>query len=258
MRRPVPGYRTECDPGRHLRLAVPRLARAGSTRSELPQRLWLEHYAERVRHRRGQQRVLPAARARHVRGAGAPARPDDFVVAVKVSRYLTHIKRLRDPEEPVARFLERAAGLGRKLGPVLLQLPPTLRADAGRAGRDAGGCSRARCGWRSSRGTTSWWTDEVRDVLDRARRRAVLGRPARPPDHPAVAHRRLRLPAPARGPGAAPARGTAGRALVLGRPARRRVRRRRPVYVYFNNDPGGAAIRTRSPSPGWPRTVTCR
>jgi len=46
-----------------------------------------------------------------------------------MSRYLTHLKRLQDPEEPVARFLDRARRLGPKLGPVLLQLPPNLRAD---------------------------------------------------------------------------------------------------------------------------------
>ncbi len=53
--------------------------------------------------------------------------PDDFVVGVKASRYLTHIKRLQDPAEPVARFMERARHLGSKLGPVLLQLPPNLQ-----------------------------------------------------------------------------------------------------------------------------------
>ena len=57
--------------------------------------------------------------------------PDGFLMAVKASRYLTHIRRLRDPEEPVTRLLEAAAGLGNRLGPVLLQLPPTLPADAG-------------------------------------------------------------------------------------------------------------------------------
>jgi len=41
-------------------------------------------------------------------------------MAVKMSRYLTHIKGLRDPAEPVSRFLERAQHLGGKLGPVLL------------------------------------------------------------------------------------------------------------------------------------------
>jgi uncharacterized protein YecE (DUF72 family) len=55
--------------------------------------------------------------------------PSGFVVAVKMSRYLTHVKRLSAPAEPVARFLDRVDGLGPKLGPVLLQLPPTLPAD---------------------------------------------------------------------------------------------------------------------------------
>lgn len=58
--------------------------------------------------------------------------PPGFVWAVKMSRYLTHIKRLAEPAEPVQRFLERVEGLGPKLGPVLLQLPPTLRADLAR------------------------------------------------------------------------------------------------------------------------------
>lgn len=50
--------------------------------------------------------------------------PTDFVMAVKASRYLTHVKRLRDPGEPVRRLMTRAAHLGPRLGPVLLQLPP--------------------------------------------------------------------------------------------------------------------------------------
>ena len=57
--------------------------------------------------------------------------PPGFVMAVKVSRYLTHVRRLRDPTEPVSRLADRAVGLGDRLGPYLLQLPPTLRADAG-------------------------------------------------------------------------------------------------------------------------------
>lgn len=57
--------------------------------------------------------------------------PEDFVVAVKASRYLTHVKRLQDPSEPVERLLTAARGLGSRLGPVLLQLPPNLRSDPG-------------------------------------------------------------------------------------------------------------------------------
>jgi uncharacterized protein YecE (DUF72 family) len=49
--------------------------------------------------------------------------PSDFVFAVKASRYLTHMKKLKDPEEPLERFVESAGGLGKKFGPVLLQFP---------------------------------------------------------------------------------------------------------------------------------------
>jgi uncharacterized protein YecE (DUF72 family) len=57
--------------------------------------------------------------------------PHDFVFAVKASRYITHIKRLRDTGEPLALLLERATRLNTKLGPILFQLPPTLQADLG-------------------------------------------------------------------------------------------------------------------------------
>jgi len=55
--------------------------------------------------------------------------PPDFTFAVKVSRFITHIKRLRDIEEPLHNFLERAQILGEKLGPLLYQLPPGLHRD---------------------------------------------------------------------------------------------------------------------------------
>ena len=54
--------------------------------------------------------------------------PDGFCFAVKVSRYITHIKRLRDLGEPVARFRACIEPL-RKLGPFLWQLPPNFARD---------------------------------------------------------------------------------------------------------------------------------
>jgi len=57
--------------------------------------------------------------------------PEGFLMAVKASRYLTHIRRLRDSAEPVGRLLAACAGLRDRLGPVLLQLPPTMHADPG-------------------------------------------------------------------------------------------------------------------------------
>ena len=52
--------------------------------------------------------------------------PAGFVVAVKASRFLTHIKRLKDPVEPIHRLFSRAKALGPRLGPVLYQLPPNM------------------------------------------------------------------------------------------------------------------------------------
>jgi len=56
--------------------------------------------------------------------------PTGFIVAAKLSRYLTHVRRLHDPAGPVDLFLERASHLGDHLGPVVAQLPPTLPKDA--------------------------------------------------------------------------------------------------------------------------------
>ena len=58
--------------------------------------------------------------------------PPSFVFAVKASRYLTHLKRLIDPVPAVEKLLRAAQPLGRKLGPVLLQLPPTFAANVER------------------------------------------------------------------------------------------------------------------------------
>ncbi len=112
--------------------------------------------------------------------------PDGFQMAIKASRYLTHIRRLRDPAEPVARLMAAAGRLGDGLGPVLLQLPPTMRADATllddclaqfHAHQEAGRAPRLAVEFRHP----SWWTGEVRQVLA-ARNAAAcwidrLGRP---------------------------------------------------------------------------------
>jgi uncharacterized protein YecE (DUF72 family) len=55
--------------------------------------------------------------------------PSGFVMAVKASRYLTHLKHLRDPKEPLDRLWSRARRLGDRLGPMLYQLPPRWHAD---------------------------------------------------------------------------------------------------------------------------------
>jgi len=90
--------------------------------------------------------------------------PSHFVFAVKLSRYLTHVRRLRDASDPVAHFLEAARGLRGRLGPVLMQLPPTMRVDLD--------CLVAalRCFPRRQRIAVelrhpSWFTDPVKQAL---------------------------------------------------------------------------------------------
>ncbi len=58
--------------------------------------------------------------------------PRNFTFACKASRYITHMKKLRDPEVSSLRFFRAVEALGAKLGPILFQLPPRWRVDPGR------------------------------------------------------------------------------------------------------------------------------
>ena len=135
--------------------------------AKLPQRRWLPYLAERFQtvevnntfYNLPEKSVFEQWRA---------ATPADFVFTLKMSRYLTHLKRLHDPAGPVQLFLERASGLGDKRGPILLQLPPRLRADV--ALLDAAlalfePSIRVAVEFRDD----SWFTDDTRAVLERHR-----------------------------------------------------------------------------------------
>jgi uncharacterized protein YecE (DUF72 family) len=58
--------------------------------------------------------------------------PEGFVFAAKASRYITHMKKLRDPRKSTRKFLKRVEVLADKLGPVLFQLPPRWKSNPGR------------------------------------------------------------------------------------------------------------------------------
>lgn len=172
----------------------------------------------------------------------AEATPDDFVVAMKASRYITHTRRLREPREPIRLMLDRARGLGRKLGPILLQLPPTLRRDLGRLEEAlAAFPSRVRVAVEFRH--ESWFRDAVRDVL--ARRKAALcladrGEESLTPLWRTAGWGYLRL------------HGGRGSPRSCYRPSALagwadRLAELWPegddVYVYFNNDAAGCAVR---------------
>jgi uncharacterized protein YecE (DUF72 family) len=213
--------------------------RPGLYPAGLPQRLWLERYAESFAvvevnnafYRLPERDTFKQWRDRT---------PDDFRFAVKMSRYLTHIRRLTDPAEPVARFVQRASALGDKLGPVLLQLPPTLKADADKLDATlAEFPAEVRVAVEPRH--ESWWTDEIKDVLTRHRAALSwadrLGRPRTPLWRTADfgylrLHEGRAKPWPHYGRSAL----TTWVERIGGEPVAV------PEWVFFNNDPGGAAV----------------
>jgi len=204
-----------------------------------PQRLWLEHYAANFATVEVNNAFyhLPA---RDTFAAWRARTPDDFCVTVKMSRYLTHIKRLKEPAEPVERFLSRATALGDRLGPVLLQLPPSLRLDLAALDETlARFPSTVKVAVEPRH--SSWWVPEARDLLEK--HQAALcwadrrGRPVTPLWRTAdFGYVRLHE-------GRATPRPRYGRTALrtwIGRIAD--AYPTEPAYVYFNNDPGGAAV----------------
>jgi uncharacterized protein YecE (DUF72 family) len=132
----------------------------------VPQRAWLEYYASRTP-------VVEVNNSFYMLPKEATfdrwkeLSPGSFLFVVKASRYITHIRRLRDAKDPVDLFWSRAARLGPKLGPILFQLPPNFRADPGLL-KDFLEIlpeeMRAAFEFRDD----SWRADEVYELLDRA------------------------------------------------------------------------------------------
>ena len=90
---------------------------------DLPTSRWFAHYAlsfDTVEINNTFYRLPPAETFARWHDQAPP----HFLYAVKASRFLTHMKKLKDPEEPLSRFFENAGPLGPRLGPILYQLPP--------------------------------------------------------------------------------------------------------------------------------------
>ncbi|UXY26646.1 DUF72 domain-containing protein [Streptomyces sp. HUAS TT20] len=208
--------------------------------ADVPVRLWLEEYARRfatVEINNAFYR-LPTRENFEV---WRDRLPDDFVVAVKASRYLTHIKRLKDPAEPVDRLMSHAAGLGARLGPVLLQLPPTLRVDPGLLDACLA-CFPSGTRVAVEPRHDSWWTADIRKVLE-SRAAALCWADVQA--HPVAPLWRTT--------DWGYVRFHEGRARPWPRYGRRSLETwidriattwsdDHDVYTYFNNDPGGAAV----------------
>jgi uncharacterized protein YecE (DUF72 family) len=207
---------------------------------DLPQRRWLEHYAktfDTVEVNNTFYR-LPS---RDTAAAWAEETPAGFTFAIKASRYLTHIKRLREAGERFPTLLERLEPLveAGKLGPVLWQLPESFHRDDDRLATALDELPSGKHAFEFRH--PSWFCEEVMELLRAHRAALVIG------DHPARPFQTHEL--------------TTDWTLVrfhLGRrrdgsysPAalerwRRRFgqwRRRATVFAYFNHDLSAHAVR---------------
>jgi uncharacterized protein YecE (DUF72 family) len=131
----------------------------------LPQRCWLPYYATRfdtVELNGTFYRLPEAARF----SAWRKSVPATFLFAMKASRFLTHMKRLTEPAEPLERLFGRARPLGSTLGPVLYQLPTAWKVNTERLEsflRSLPTRRRHAIEFRDP----SWYTGEVFDLLVR-------------------------------------------------------------------------------------------
>jgi len=166
--------------------------------------------------------------------------PGGFHFAVKASRYITHIKRLRDVSGELALFLERADHLGPKLGPILFQLPPNQQIDVGRLRDFLVLLSRNRR-WVVEFRHPSWNTPAVYELLSN---HAValcipVGGGLYPDQVTTAPFTYFRMHR-----GQEPAGGfTIGELISWAAQIRGLRHAGTEVYVYFNNDWGGFAIR---------------
>lgn len=134
----------------------------------LPERKWLEHYSSFFNtvelnvsfYRLPRKTVFEGWRSRT---------PDNFIFVVKGSRFITHIKKLKDCDEPLKLFFDNVVGLKEKLGMVLWQLPPNLRSDTDKLESFCRTIRRLRVS-RLTRHTfefrhPSWFCEEIYEIL---------------------------------------------------------------------------------------------
>jgi uncharacterized protein YecE (DUF72 family) len=208
---------------------------------KLPQRRWLERYAE-VFDTVEVNNTFYRLPSRDAVANWAETVPAGFMFTVKASRYLTHVKRLNLPPEGTARFYERLEPLmeAEKLGPTLWQLPGNFRRDDERLATALGQLPAGRHCFEFRH--ESWFCEDVYALLRRHRAALVIGDH---PDRPFQAHELtapwtlIRFHHGHRG------RGGNYSDSELDEWAERiqRMREKANVWAYFNNDWKGYAPR---------------
>jgi uncharacterized protein YecE (DUF72 family) len=133
--------------------------------AELPTTRWYAHYAltfDTVEINNSFYRLPPAETFAKWREQA----PKHFLYAVKASRFLTHMKKLKDPEDPLFRFFGNATQLGPHLGPILYQLPPNFPINLERFETFLRALPRGHRHTVEFR-DTSWYDDRVYALMDK-------------------------------------------------------------------------------------------
>ena len=207
----------------------------------LPPSRWLSHYATLFDTVEVNSTFYRLA-SRDAVASWVKQTSDDFVFALKASRYLTHMKRLTDTERGVARFYERIEPLAGtpKLGPIVWQLPESFHRDDERLAGALDSLPAGRHAFEFRH--PSWFAPEVYALLRRHGAALVIGDH---PERPFQTHEfttdwtLIRFHYGARG-----RRGNYSETEL--RTWQRRIaqwRRRVEVYAYFNNDWQAFAVR---------------
>ena len=209
---------------------------------EVPQRRWLAYYGERYDTVEVNSTFYRLASPSAVE-AWAEQSPPGFVFAVKASRYLTHRKRLNGIDPYVARFYEPLEALAttRKLGPTLWQLPPNFHRNDERLAAALRALPRGRHAFEFRH--ESWFADEVYELLREHGAALVIGDEASrwvsSPHVRTADWTYIRLHHGRRG-----RQGNYSRSEI--ETWARRIsqwRRDTEIYLYFNNDWEGYALR---------------
>jgi uncharacterized protein YecE (DUF72 family) len=206
-----------------------------------PARLWLQYYARHFATVEVNATFYRLPTAKAVQG-WVDQTPDGFTFAVKMSRYVTHVKRLGDLGSSIELFSSRIEPLARslKLGPVLWQLPPTFRRDDARLAAALRQLPPGRNCFEFRH--PSWFVPEVMELLRVHGVALVIG--DRPEVHAFQTHELttdwtfVRFHSGTRG-----RRGNYSESELREWAARIRSWSVREAFVYFNNDWEGFAPR---------------
>jgi uncharacterized protein YecE (DUF72 family) len=172
--------------------------------------------------------------------------PENFAFAVKASRFITHIKRLQDVDTAWQTFVSNARYLGRHLGPILLQFPPTVPCDLTRLKGFLTGSQPAEKTAIPLRLVfefrhDSWFTDRVYRLLNQHRAALCIADSARYPRRDVITSdfTYLRYHGPQ---GLFASKYPDARLVKEAKMIRKYMRSGLDVYVFFNNDALGHAI----------------